>query len=288
MRALYACSPELVDIGESLDELVQSGKIRVVKKDSRTLAGVVSVSGSELFLKRVAYDSWTNGIVVRVRGSRARRTIEGARVLRHAGFAYPKLLAAFEQRRRGSIIATYVLVEYLRRPKVLSRFALADGRDFHWRRMISTRLAQEIRRLHCAGCYTRDLQETNLMLEMQDSTPKIYFTDLEDFRRLSLVPWRFRVRNLVQLDRSIGRFVSRAHRLRFLHSYLGDNASRAEVQAMVVRLSRMRERLDRRRLRRQRSTAIVTPAMNGAQNSKLNTRSLSPVASSPSALVPRK
>jgi tRNA A-37 threonylcarbamoyl transferase component Bud32 len=265
VRALYASSPEWAALGGTLDQLVHTGNFRVVKKNSRTLAGIVRANGSEIFLKRVTYDSWIKGIVVRLRGSRARRTIRGAAVLRHAGLAHPKLLAAFEQRCRGSVSVSYVLVEYLRRPKVLSRFALADGHDFRWRRMISGRLAQEIRNLHYRGCYTRDLQETNLMLEMQNSMLKIYFADLEDFRRLPRVPWRFRLRNLIQLDRSIGRFLSRAHRLRFLHDYVGYGASHSKLRVLVVRLDRTRQRIERRRLRHQRSTAIVTPTMDSAQ-----------------------
>jgi hypothetical protein len=286
--ALYASSPEWVAIGESLEQLMHSANFRIVKKNSRTLAGVVRVNGSEVFLKRVTNHSWIKGIVVRFGSSRARRTIRGATVLRHAGLAHPRLLAAFEEHRHGSVSVSYVLVEYLRRPKVLSRFALAEGHDFRWRRTISARLAHEIRNLHHAGCYTRDLQETNLMLERQGNTPKIYFTDLEDFRRLPRVPWRFRLRNLVQLDRSIGRFVSRSQRLRFLHDYLGYNASRAEVQSVVVRLSGMHQRIERRRLRRQRSTVIVTPPVDGPQRGKSATLPITTMGSSPPEPVSRE
>lgn len=266
IRALYASSPEWEAVGESLDPLAQGADFRLLKKNSRTRAGVVRVNGSELFLKCVTYRSWIKGIAARFGGSRARRTIRGASILRQAGFAHPKLIAAFEQRRRGSITASYVLVEYLRRPKILSRVALADGHDFHWRRVISARLAQVIRDLHRAGCYTRDLQETNLMLETQGSAPTFYFTDLEDFRRVRRVPWRFRLRNLVQLDRSIGQFVSRSQRLRFLLDYIGHNTSRRELRALVVRLDRMSHQMERRRHRRQRSTAIVTPAMDSPRS----------------------
>ena len=265
IRALYASSPEWLAAGQRLDELLHGPAFRILKKTTRTLAGIAQVNGVEVFVKRVTTGSWVKGSIVRFCGSRARRTIRAARILRSAGFAHPKLLAAFEQRRRGSVIASYLIVEYLRRSKILSRFALADGRDFRWRCLVSERLAQMIRRLHDAGCYTLDLQETNLMVEPQASGLKIYFTDLEDFRRMPLVPWRLRLHNLVQLDRSIGRFVSRAHRLRFLHNYLGDNASRAEARALVGRLHRLLQRIERRSLRRQRSTTIVTPAAEGAQ-----------------------
>jgi hypothetical protein len=106
------------------------------------------------------------------------------------------------------------------------------------------------------------LQETNLMLEAQGNEVKIYFTDLEDFRRLPVVPRRLRMLNLIHLERSIGRFVSRAHRLRFLYDYLGRKPRRAEARALVARLHRIDQEMERRRRRRQRSTTIVTPLAN--------------------------
>jgi hypothetical protein len=259
-RALYARSPEWATAGERLDELLQGADFRIVKKTTRTLAGIVRVNGAEVFVKRVTSNSWLKGIIAGACGSRARKTIHGAKILEKAGFDHPRLIAAFEQCQCGSVRASYVIVEYLRRPKILSRFALADGHDFRWRRWLSQQVAETIRGLHAVGCYTRDLQETNLLLEVQGASLKIYFTDLEDFRRLPLVPSRLRLHNLIQLDRSIGRFVSRAHRLRFLYNYLGEKAGRAEARATVARLQRMHRRIERRKLRHRRSTTIVTPA----------------------------
>jgi tRNA A-37 threonylcarbamoyl transferase component Bud32 len=260
-RVLYACSLEwAASIGERLEDLLHGPEFRVIKQTSRTVAGIAHVNGGEVFVKRVRNHSWLKGIIARICGSRARKSIRGAKILEHAGLAHPRLIAAFEERRRGSIRASYVIAEYLRRPKVLSRVALADGRDFFWRRSFGKQIAQAIRDLHDAGCYTRDLQETNLMLEIRNDNVKIYFTDLEAIRWLPLVPWRLRLHNLIQLDRSIGRFISSAHRLRFLHRYLGTGAGRAEVRAVVTRLHQMRGRIERRKLTRRRSTAIVTPA----------------------------
>jgi hypothetical protein len=110
--------------------------------------------------------------------------------------------------------------------------------------------------MHEGGLYTRDLQETNLMLEAEHDGFRIYFIDLEDFVRARRVPRRRRLLNLVHLDRSVGRFVGRAGRLRFLYAYLGERPSRAEIRRTVGRLLQMRARLDRRAAqhgRRQRS-----------------------------------
>jgi hypothetical protein len=264
-RGLYASSPDWLVVGGQLDELLQGPAFRVLKKTARTLAGIARINGVEVFVKRVTIDSWLKGLILRVCGSRARKTISGAKILRQAGFSHPKLIAAFEHHRGGSVRASYVIAEYLQRPKMLSRFALAEGRDFDWRRTVSRRLAQTIRRLHDAGCYTRDLQETNLMLEIHGSGLKIYFTDLEDFRWLPRVPRRLRLLNLIHLDRSIGRFVSRTYRLRFFYDYLGDKPARAEARALVAQLHGMRRRLEHRKRRRQRSTAILLPPMVGLQ-----------------------
>jgi hypothetical protein len=268
-HTLYARSPDWETIGGLIDDVMHGSGFRLVKETQRTLAGITQLNGIEVFVKRVSNKSWIKGIIARFCGSRARKTIRGANLLQGIGFAHPKLIAAFEQRHAASVTASYIIVEYLRRPKILSRFALADGHDYHWRRWVSKRLAQTIRRLHAEGCYTRDLQETNLMLAAQDGTLKVYFTDLEDFRRLPLVPWQLRLNNLLQLDRSIGRFISRTHRLRFLYDYWGENARRIEVRALVERLNCMRQRLERRKLRRQRSTVLVTPTHDTSRTDKI-------------------
>ena len=62
----------------------------------------------------------------------------------------------------------------------MSDFALSDGRDFGRMKTVSERVASEIRRLHEAGLYTLDMQETNLMLEASDGAIKVSFVDLED------------------------------------------------------------------------------------------------------------
>src|SRR5690348_8747167 len=197
IRTLYASSMEWAAIGGEMEELLQRPEFRVVKQTSRTLAGIAQLNGVEVFVKRVTTGSWAAGFIARVCGSRARKTIAGAAILHRAGFSYPSLIAAFEDRQGGSVRTSYVIIEYLRRAKILSRFALADGRDLRWRRWLSERLAQTIRSLHDAGCYTCDLQETNLMLEAQECGLRIYFTDLEDFRWLPRLPQRLRLLNLL-------------------------------------------------------------------------------------------
>ena len=78
------------------------------------------------------------------------------------------------------------------------------------------------------------------MLAARGNEITVFFVDLEDFRRVRRVSERRRLLNLIHLDRSIGRFVSRSQRLRFLYNYIGENLERAEVRRLLASLSRIR------------------------------------------------
>jgi hypothetical protein len=148
----------------------------------------------------------------------------------------------------------------LRKPRILSRFALADGRNFRRREWISAALAKELRRLHDAGLYTLDLQETNLMLAARDGRLTVYFIDAEDFRRARKVPPNRQMLNLLHLDRSIGRFISRTQRLRFLYNYLGGRPSRAEARRVIGQIAAIGARLDRHKRNRRAQSPIAAGA----------------------------
>ena len=252
---LYARSPDWRAVVERADELMASPDFRVLKSEARTLAGFIDVHGAgPAFIKRVEVNSWTRGAFERIRGSRAARSLAGAAMLKAHGLAHPEPLAAMELYQAGAIRASYLVSRALVKADSLSRFMLGPGeikgRNVHRRKQISDAVAVEVRRLHESGIYTRDLQETNIMVEDSEAGGfKVYFIDLEDFRRAAKVSWDRRLLNLVHLDRSIGRFLCRAARLDFLYSYLGHRPDRASARKIVAEVRSARESIDRRKRR---------------------------------------
>ena len=171
----------------------------------------------------------------------------------------------------GAIRASYLVSRALINADSLSRFMLGPGeikgRNVHRRKQISDTVAAQIRRLHESGIYTRDLQETNIMVEDNEAGGfKVYFIDLEDFRRAGKVSWDRRIMNLVHLDRSIGRFLCRAARLDFLYSYLGQKPDHATARKLIAQVKAARESIDRRK-RGGAPTAkpIVAPLAGGTR-----------------------
>jgi Lipopolysaccharide kinase (Kdo/WaaP) family len=245
-RLLYAASPEMAALIEQADLLMDSPSFRLVKDEGKTRAGILAgPPAPAVFIKRTEVRSSVAGIYANATGSRASRALRGAKMLRTAGFHCAAPLAAMDVVRAGAVRVSYLMSEALERAQILSHFALGrEGEPRHGylrRKTVAEALAAEVRRMHDAGIYTRDLQETNIMVEQRDGMMRFYFLDLEDFRRGSKVSPRRRMLNLVHLDRSIGRFVSRAGRLAFLYAYLGrprERVARRQAVAEFLELKR--------------------------------------------------
>ena len=269
---LYARSPDWREVVERADELMASPDFRVLKSEARTRAGFIDVPGAETaFIKRVEVPSWSRGVFERIRGSRAARSLAGAAMLKAHGLAHPEPLAAMDLYQAGAIRASYLVSRALINADSLSRFMLGPGeikgRNVHRRKQISDTVAAQIRRLHESGLYTRDLQETNIMVEDNEHGGfNVYFIDLEDFRRTANISWKRRITNLVHLDRSIGRFLCRAARLDFLYSYLGHRPDRAAARKIVAEVNAARETIDRRKRRDVPATErVVAPLAGGTR-----------------------
>jgi hypothetical protein len=244
MQVLAACTPAWAAVVAQSDQLIEGPGFRQLKRSKRTIAGLIVVNGAVAFVKRVDEGSGVKGWIKRINGSRARRVLRGAAILKAAGFARPEPLAAAEARALGAVRASYVISEALEGARIMSDVLLAGGRcNFRHRCAVSGVIAAEIRRLHDAGIYTLDLQETNLMLSAEW---KIHFVDLEDFRTTRTVSQRRRMLNLVHLDRTIGRFVPRTLRLRFFYNYLARRPGPDEARRLLTQFFKLRALAARR------------------------------------------
>jgi hypothetical protein len=169
-QVLYAREPRWREIAERAEELMKGPGFRPVKSEGRKVAGVLTLAdGSSVFLKKSQSSSWLRGIVMPLAGSPAIRALRGAALLDAAEIPHPRPLAASQAVGRGGAVrASYLVSEALLKGETLSEFALGPGeikgRDARRRRRILDTVAREVRRLHDAGLYTRDLQETNVMV----------------------------------------------------------------------------------------------------------------------------
>ena len=267
---LYAAAPEWSAIADRIEELLDGRGFDQIKATTRTRAGFLTHEGHEAFVKRVDTGGYLKGLSARLIGSRARRAWRGAAILAAGGFHHPAPRLIIEDRTAGAIRTSYILTVPLRSAQVLSAVVIGRRRSLLLRKSASQQVAREIRRLHDAGIYTRDMQETNLMIENRDGQFPLFFVDFEDFRRVRTVSMRRRMINLVHLDRSIGRFAPRAHRLRFFYNYFGNGLTRAERRRLLRQYQAARTRIERGATTMERHEQPIDPARGSKFNPALS------------------
>src|ERR1700733_10070160 len=109
MRILTARTPAWALVVAQANQLIDGTGFRPLKRSStRTVAGFLAVDGAWVFIKRVHEGAWLKGWIRRVSGSRARRVLRGAAMLKAAGFARPEPLAAAEVCSMGAVRQSYV------------------------------------------------------------------------------------------------------------------------------------------------------------------------------------
>jgi hypothetical protein len=235
------------------DHLLTRVDCRIVKLQRKVVVGRVETAAGALWVKRYAVFAWRVALASLGRPSPAFAAWAGARALAAHGFATPEPVAAIEFRRAGLLRRSFF---------VTHEAAGAVTADVRWqairadpdgrrrraaRRAFARALGDLFRRLHAAGLYHNDLKDVNVLVDGPAAAPRCILLDLERVRSLGRVGRRRRVKNLVQLARTLGRQASATDRARFLHAYLGGTSRRAERRAWAAVVARRAARKDRGR-----------------------------------------
>lgn len=217
------------------DRLFSMPSCGLVKDQRKVRVGVVTLAMDNegeaaapalvsVYVKRYNVFSWRVKLASLVQSSPAFRAWGASTMLAAAGFRTPTPLAAIEYRRWGMLEKSFLLTvrveggvpadQYWWR---LRRASAADRRAF------IAKLGQLFAALHAAGVYHSDLKDANVLVRSGGAQRlECYLLDLERVRQSRTVPMGRRVKNLVQLHRTLGRLASMRENLYFLRVYLGD------------------------------------------------------------------
>jgi hypothetical protein len=233
------------------DHLLTRPDCRIVKLQRKVVVGRVVTPGGALYVKRYNVFAWRLALAALWRGSPARAAWEGAEALAERGFAVPDKVAAIERRRGGLLTASFFLTREVAgatTADVRWEAILADpdpARRREARRALARALGDLFRRLHAAGVYHGDLKDVNVLIGGTPSRPRCVLLDLENVSVPGRVSRRRRVKNLVQLARTLGRRASATDRARFLRTYLGTGTARDARRAWARAVLRRAARKDR-------------------------------------------
>ena len=207
-----------------------------------------------IYLKRYNAFSWRYRFGSLFQASGALRSLRGAAILSESGIRTARPLAAVDSRSWGMLNRSFFLSEEIENGKTV---------DAYWREELLTikgkegmrrryrflrRMGELFHCLHNQEVYHNDLKDANILVcrDSSGGAEHLYLLDLEGIRRYRKLNRRRQIKNLVQLNRTLGKYLRATDKLRFLESYLGPSFSnRADKRNWVASVLTESSRQDR-------------------------------------------
>jgi serine/threonine protein kinase len=189
----------------------------------------IESSVKTVYVKRYNTLSWRYRFGTLFESSRALRSLNGAAILAETGIQTARPLAAVESRSWGMLNRCFFLSEEIEGGKTTGAYWQQDllivtGKEgMHGRRRFMRGMGELFRSLHKHGIYHNDLKDANIVVrpDSNGGAERFYLVDLEGIRRYRRLNRRRQIKNLVQLNLSLGAYLRPTDKLRFLASYLG-------------------------------------------------------------------
>ena len=236
-------------------------KIRVVR-----LPLCIGQTSMPVYVKQHNNLSWWHRLVSVVSASPARRSIASAAKLLKEGFATARPIAAVEFRRWGLLIKSFYVSEEIPRAKTIADYWREDllplkGIEGRLKRLATLRsLAYLFKALHERGIYHNDLKASNILAVDRGTTSEEIFSliDLQGVRKCFYVSKRRRIKNLAQINRTLGRQLTRTEKLFFIKAYYHDSIV-DRIKNRQLLQSILKE--TRRQIIRERARHLVTESV---------------------------
>jgi len=235
--------PAIIDRIGDPDRFFSDETCVVVKDQKRIKVARVEVELSgvlyRMFIKRYNAFSWRARLLSIFSRSGAFRSLQGAAILHKAGFAIAKPIAALESRRCGVVTKSFYVSEEITGGKTADTYwredlAIAQPQRFRHRRRFIRGLALTFQALHRQGVYHNDLKDANIIVVAETNGELFYLLDLEGTRRYFDLNRRRKIKNIVQLNRTLGRLLRRTEKMYFLKVYLDSSFANKPIKQRWV------------------------------------------------------
>ncbi len=267
---LHRCLAEeaLLDWLKDPDALFDWPDAEIIKDQRKIKVARVAVTlggrSKGVYVKRFNVFSWRYGFGSVFLASGAVRALRGAHVLSQENIPAARALAAVECRSYGMVTKSFFLTEEIAGGRTADAYWREElhrstAADAPRRRQFLRRLGLLFRRLHELNIYHNDLKDANILVVRgsDDGPESLFLLDLEGIRRYRRLSVRRRIKNLVQLNRTLGRYLRRIDKCVFVKSYLGEhfNDRRQRRRWMVTVLARSGEKDRQKAAHRDPATA---------------------------------
>jgi len=262
--------PALVALLKNPDGLFDLPGCEVIKDQRKTKVArvVLDLGGAKrcIYVKRYNTFSLRHRLGSIFSLSGGIKSLRGAAILNRNGTATAKPIAAVEERIWGAVTRSFFLSEEIQGGvtvdslwrETLSSQPTREG--VRCRRAFLTTLGALFQALHSHGVYHNDLKDANILAAVSTGSQRIalYLLDLEGVRQYRALSENRRIKNWVQLNRTLGRYLRDVQKMSVLCAYLDrDSASPQLRRRIIEKVVRESNRLDAVKSRHR----VGTPAL---------------------------
>lgn len=228
------------------DCLFAESNCQIIKDQRKIKVGrlTLRIAGQPrtIFVKRYNAFSLRYKLASPFMQSGAFHSLQGAAILRAAQIPTALPLAAVENRHSGALTKSFFLSEEIAGGETVDaywrdRLLGVKGREGAvLRRSFLTELAHLFKTLHTEHIYHNDLKDANILAtaERSETGLRLFLLDLDGVASLARMSARRKVKNLVQINRSLGRYLRRSEKVYFLQSYLGSAFDQRSVRRRLI------------------------------------------------------
>lgn len=178
--------------------VVQSSHFSIVHKFS------VMPGSLTCYVKRFLIRDWSDWIKHMIQMSRAKRALIRGEEIQALGFSSPRVLCLIEERRAGFVRQSALITEAIHDASNirdwLDRPELEVANSIRRKRQLLRAFGRAVGAWHEAGLYHGDMRTSNILCRTYKGGFTFFWLDNERSRKFALLPMRFRVHNLMQVN----------------------------------------------------------------------------------------
>ncbi len=227
-----------------VDQLLRDPQCEIIKDQKKITVGRLTVAvgrtSRPIYIKRYNISSLRHRVGSLFVRSGALRALRGAMLLRDLRIPIAVPIAAVECRVWGVLAKSFFISEEISGAKTADAYwsdelrTMAGPKGILQRREFLMRLGELFRSLHGQQIYHNDLKDANILAAATQNSTSFFLLDLEGVRRFHRLSDKRRIKNLVQLHRTLGRYLRRSDKLLFLKHYLGATFPERKIRRYLI------------------------------------------------------
>jgi tRNA A-37 threonylcarbamoyl transferase component Bud32 len=192
---------------------------RLLKCSPEVTVSILGQWGEKISVKNYHPPKLYDRFKEHFRRSKGKRAWISGNGLRARGFPALKPLGLAERRGWLGLEESFLFMEVLEGAQELDRYLSKGFEDFKTKRLFIKTFAQWLCHFHEMGLYHKDMKTCNILVSENDHSWNFRLLDLEDVVLDKRVTEKKLFRNLLQLNTSTPRAITRMDRMRFFKEY---------------------------------------------------------------------